>query len=468
MSSYGDPADQESEFNTICAGHTPRLPPMFLPGANYGPEPESVAYADHPAFSHGSMPMTTLNSGFDTPPVANASACLDSLGFCNPDGGWSPSNPSTEEVESPELASSPEYGRAVQDTTSVTSAAVASPDYRRSPTGSEVSTLRDYESEPSQGPTSDYHTAGGHTDDESMGHDSTCDDLAGSVPVSPQNWFVQDDTRVWIHSQACRDFGSDNPTQGIIDVGWQGGWAVVADPMDSPFVNPVDPYDRYSSGPPGFPLTESRLAELEAISNFLCPGVDRQPQVHFNTVALGFTTYDLPQPTHTWTPAPVSVFHRPTKSRSRKYHANLNTTRYEDGEVLRYGAGESYRPFNNRDNRDRERSPRRPRSPLRDRDHRVRTPPVASDSYVPNRSPRRRSRSPDRYRAPDRARDSGGENWRRRDSSRGRARSPPAVRRVSPRRSPRRSPNRYSPAPRRDDRFDRARSPRRDFDIRDQ
>lgn len=144
--------------------------------------------------------------------------------------------------------------------------------------------------------------------------------------------------------------------------------------------------------------------------------------------------------------------------------ANPRIIRYEDGEVLRYGAGESYRPFN----RDRDRSPRRPRSPLRDRerdrdrDHRGRTPPVTSDSYVPNRSPRRRSRSPDRYRAPDRARDTGGESWRRRDSSRGRIRSP--VRRLSPRRSPRRSPNRYSPAPRRDDRFDRVRSPRRDFD----
>lgn len=146
----------------------------------------------------------------------------------------------------------------------------------------------------------------------------------------------------------------------------------------------------------------------------------------------------------------------------------LINTRYEDGEVLRYGAGESYRPFNN-GNRDR--SPRRVRSPPRDRererDQRPRTPPVASDSYVPGRSPRRRSRSADRYRGPDRARDNGGESWRRRDSSRVRVRSP--VRRPSPpaRRSPRRSPPRYSPAPRRDDRFDRARSPRRDFDNRD-
>lgn len=154
---------------------------------------------------------------------------------------------------------------------------------------------------------------------------------------------------------------------------------------------------------------------------------------------------------------------------------DLNTARYEDGEVLRYGAGESYRPFNNNGNNNtnnRDRSPpRRVRSPLlrdRDRDQRPRTPPVTSDSYVPGRSPRRRSRSADRYRGPDRARDNvGGESWRRRDNSRSRVRSP--VRRPSPpaRRSPRRSPPRFSPAPRRDDRFDRARSPRRDFDNRD-
>lgn len=167
-----------------------------------------------------------------------------------------------------------------------------------------------------------------------------------------------------------------------------------------------------------------------------------------------------------------SESHKPCGPRTNK-----KLTRYDDGEIIRYGAGESYRPFNNRE-RDRDRSPRRARSPLRDRDrererdrdrdrdHRPRTPPIGSDSYVPNRSPRRRSRSPDRYRGPDRARDVVGESWRRRDNSRGRARSPP-VRRISPRRSPRRSPGRYSPPLRRDDRFDRARSPRRDFDIRD-
>lgn len=166
-----------------------------------------------------------------------------------------------------------------------------------------------------------------------------------------------------------------------------------------------------------------------------------------------------------------------TEKQSSGSRTNSNILRYEDGEVLRYGAGESYRPFNNA-SRDRERSPpppaaaRRPRSPMRarspvrdrERDLRGRSPPpVAPDSYVPNRSPRRRSRSPDRYRGPDRARDIGGESWRRRDVSRTRARSP--LRRTPPRR---RSPGRFSPGPRRDDRlFDRARSPRRDFDVRD-
>lgn len=135
--------------------------------------------------------------------------------------------------------------------------------------------------------------------------------------------------------------------------------------------------------------------------------------------------------------------------------------RYEDGEVRRYGAGESYRPFN----RDRSPPPRGIRSPIRDRG---RTPPGASDSYVPGRSPRRRSRSIDRFRR-ERSRDRDvPERWRR---SRSRARTP--IRRASPpRRSPiRRTPPRYvSPRrdDRRDDRSDRARSPlRRDFEIRD-
>ena len=140
--------------------------------------------------------------------------------------------------------------------------------------------------------------------------------------------------------------------------------------------------------------------------------------------------------------------------------------RYEDGEVRRYGAGESYRPYN------RDRSPRPARSPIRDRG---RTPTGASDSYVPGRSPRRRTRSADRYRRRERSREP--ESWRRRDRSRSRPprsppmrrNSPPPPRRMSPRRSP--PPPRY-PSPRRDerrdDRSDRARSPpRRDFDMRD-
>lgn len=146
-------------------------------------------------------------------------------------------------------------------------------------------------------------------------------------------------------------------------------------------------------------------------------------------------------------------------------HANVVDNRYEDGEVRRYGAGESYRPYN-RDRSDR--SPR-PRSPVRDRGDRGdrgRTPPVASDSYVPGRSPRRRSRSADRgdrYRdsrdTRDRDRSRDGRTWRR-DRSRSRPRSP--IRRASPpRRSPpRRSPPRYG-SPRRDE---RPRSPRRDYD----
>ncbi|KAI1210514.1 uncharacterized protein F4807DRAFT_421726 [Annulohypoxylon truncatum] len=140
---------------------------------------------------------------------------------------------------------------------------------------------------------------------------------------------------------------------------------------------------------------------------------------------------------------------------------DARSRRYDDGEVTRYGAGESYRPFNSN------RSPRRARSPPRGR-----SPPILdSDRYVPGRSPRRRSRSTDRYRRdPSRdrrdvrdARDLGGDSWRRRDRSRSLRRSPP--RRSSPRRSPprRSSPRRFSP--RRDDR-DRMRSPRRDYGTR--
>lgn len=145
--------------------------------------------------------------------------------------------------------------------------------------------------------------------------------------------------------------------------------------------------------------------------------------------------------------------------------ANAPASRYEDGEVRRYGAGESYRPYN------RDRSPRPNRSPRPARSppprERGRTPPPGSDSYVPGRSPRRRSRSgdrgggvADRYRR-ERSREA--QSWRR-DRSRSRPRSP--IRRSSPRRSPmrRNSPPRYgSPRRDRDDRNDR-RSPRRDFD----
>ncbi|KAI1152992.1 hypothetical protein F4825DRAFT_461460 [Nemania diffusa] len=136
--------------------------------------------------------------------------------------------------------------------------------------------------------------------------------------------------------------------------------------------------------------------------------------------------------------------------------------RYDDGEVTRYGAGESYRPYNSN------RSPRRARSPPPR--ERPRSPPPDSDRYVPDRAPRRRSHSTDHPRDLRDARDvrdvrdSGGDSWRRDDRSRTLRRSPP------PRRSPpRRSPPRRSPprrfSPRRDDR-DRLRSPRRGFDPR--
>ncbi|KAG8160432.1 hypothetical protein KVR01_009968 [Diaporthe batatas] len=50
------------------------------------------------------------------------------------------------------------------------------------------------------------------------------------------------------------------------------------------------------------------------------------------------------------------------------HETDLIRTRYDDGEVVRYGAGESYRPFNSGSSNTRDRSPRRARSPLRDRD----------------------------------------------------------------------------------------------------
>lgn len=145
--------------------------------------------------------------------------------------------------------------------------------------------------------------------------------------------------------------------------------------------------------------------------------------------------------------------------------ADTRDDRYEDGEVRRFGAGESYRPFNT--NSDRKRSPApRARSPPPRTADRGRTPPHGSDSYIPGgRSPRRRSRSLDRYRR-DRSRDRiAADTWRRRERSRSRVRSPP--RRSPVRRSPppsRRSPPPRFTSPRRDE---RPRSPRRDFDARD-
>lgn len=163
-------------------------------------------------------------------------------------------------------------------------------------------------------------------------------------------------------------------------------------------------------------------------------------------------------------------------------------SRFDDGEVVRYGAGESWRPTprGGNDNRGRERDrdrspPRRARSPRDDRDRsrprspRPRSPPMASDSYVPGGRyvpPRRRSNSRggppgglggDRYRR-DRSRDSP----RRRE----RTRSPPPAmpaRRSPMRRSPSRrgTPRRFSPG--RADRFERPRSPppRRDWGDRE-
>ncbi|KAL6414004.1 hypothetical protein AUP68_03537 [Ilyonectria robusta] len=129
--------------------------------------------------------------------------------------------------------------------------------------------------------------------------------------------------------------------------------------------------------------------------------------------------------------------------------------RYDDGEVVRYGAGESWRPT------PRDRSPRRPRSPIRERARSPRPrsprprspPPAGSDSYVPGRyPPRRRSRSGgDRYRR-ERSRD--------RESPRRRERSRSPMRRPSP---PRRSLSRR-PSPMRADRYERPRSPARDWD----
>ncbi|OAR01821.1 hypothetical protein LLEC1_00666 [Akanthomyces lecanii] len=143
----------------------------------------------------------------------------------------------------------------------------------------------------------------------------------------------------------------------------------------------------------------------------------------------------------------------------------MNDGRFDDGEVVRYGAGESWRPT------PRDRSPRRHRSPARSRERgpprspRPRSPPLrprspgmgssagagsgpgGSDSYVPGRYvPRRRSRSIGfrRERSRDRV---VADSPRRRD----RTRSPLsalAPRSPLPTRSPmRRSPLHRSPPP---------------------
>ncbi|KAI1851625.1 hypothetical protein JX266_003087 [Neoarthrinium moseri] len=153
-----------------------------------------------------------------------------------------------------------------------------------------------------------------------------------------------------------------------------------------------------------------------------------------------------------------------------------SSRRYDDGEVTRYGAGESYRPFNATARRARSPERERARSPpprdQRERDRprspppreRARSPVGHEDRYVPDRTPRRRSRSPGFRRDRSRGRDMRGpaaDTWRRRDQSRSPGRRP------SPRRSPIRRnsppPRRFSP-PRRDMRDDRD---RRGFEARD-
>ncbi|KAI9898092.1 hypothetical protein N3K66_006452 [Trichothecium roseum] len=163
--------------------------------------------------------------------------------------------------------------------------------------------------------------------------------------------------------------------------------------------------------------------------------------------------------------------------------------RFDDGEVVRYGAGESWRPTprggggaGGGPGAPGERSPRRPRSPRerdrsRPRSPRPRSPPISSDSYIPGRyQVRRRSQS----RGPV----TGGDRYRRDARSRERESPPPRrertrspMRRPTPRRSVsrRRGTPRRGPSPPRGDRYDRPRSPprqwerdrERDWDRRD-
>lgn len=425
-----------------------------LRAGSESPGNRHIVYPGFPPLPHVSRGMDLLNSGFDVLPVANSSANLERNCFqdCS---GESPINtaspdygpPSTSPSQISSLADLEEPDSSIHQepatsTPQESMAEAASLSLSPWSTGGPPKTVSpDYG--PPSSPWSD-HSSVSKWESRSPAliyNDSTTSSPQGSMPEA-QNWPLSP----WMTEEYLNEECQPECPKSTIDPnsiwfggcnGW-GGFEKV--PGASGFGQPnglsADGVKNY-----GYPVPFPGPAKLVGES-----------QAH-----------------------PVVPASSNTKGPQR-ICTNRRMTRYEDGEVLRYGAGESYRPFNN-GNRDRERSPPprrarsplRPRSPIRDRDRdrdlRARTPPIISDSYVPNRSPRRRSRSPDRYRGPDRARDMGGESWRRRDNSRARIRSP--IRRISPRRSPRRSPGRFSPGPRRDDRFDRARSPRRDFDIRD-
>jgi hypothetical protein len=175
------------------------------------------------------------------------------------------------------------------------------------------------------------------------------------------------------------------------------------------------------------------------------------------------------QTTTSWAHLPRAVM---TRYHDGREVLLTHVQRFNDGEVVRYGAGESWRPTPRRGGNERDRSPpRRPRSPVRDRDRsrprspRHRSPIVpGSDSYVPGRyAPRRRSQSrgpplrADTYRR-ERSRDR--ESPRRRERTRSPVRRSPGPRRSLSRRG---TPRRISPG--RGDRYERPRSPpRRDWE----
>lgn len=419
----GPVADSEYRASEPHTRLTRYMPFLGLATAHYPPphrlqETESIAYPGHPAFSHGSMGMNLLTSGFGSLPVANTG--VDKIQNWFGDEGYNTCSSSASDEEAWEVSA---HGSVASRSSPFVKEEFVreeltpclSPGYTPTSASSELSSVPDYGS--------------------------------GSSPVVKRVLITEKATSPWqpdiAPSSASSELSSLPDYESEVNPTLQPTAILKKIPisLSCPARGLGFPLPRDLAGSPPLPIFSPVSA------NPVLPQVWARRQA-------------------AWPGFEEDLFSSAKKIPTRKCHTN-RVTRYEDGEVLRYGAGESYRPFN----RDRDRSPRRARSPIRDRDrerdrdHRARTPPVTSDSYVPNRSPRRRSRSPDRYRAPDRARDSGGESWRRRDSSRGRARSP--VRRVSPRRSPRRSPNRYSPGPRRDDRFDRVRSPRRDFDNRD-